>query len=279
MRHHHFLLPILCLASCALPGDAAWSGAHLNAFGGMLRSDSSGEMTDLAIDVGGLEETRGDFDIPSVEEDVIYAGARIGFAPFEIVYSQFGVDSTHSGNMTATGTFTGQPLSAPLAVDTRLDLSAQKLMAGLDIFNSGIFRIGLLVGVDQLGFNTFSIAAGADIPDPLGGPNLINQGDNISAITNEDLLVPMGGIRVDADIPITGLRFGGEYSGISVDVEDVAVDYWDLDLNLNYALTNSAELLIGYRDIDLDVTGEFEGNTMTMELALTGPYVALGVTF
>ena len=279
MRHHHFLLPILCLASCARPGDAAWSGAHLNAFGGMLRSDSSGEMTDLAIDVGGPEETRGDFDIPSVEEDVIYAGARIGFAPFEIVYSQFGVDSTHSGNMTATGTFMGQPLTAPLAVDTRLDLSAQKLMAGLDIFNSGIFRIGLLVGVDQLGFNTFSIAAGADIPDPLGGPNLINQGDNISAITNEDLLVPMGGIRVDADIPITGLRFGGEYSGISVDVEDVAVDYWDLDLNLNYALTNSAELLIGYRDIDLDVTGEFEGNTMTMELALTGPYVALGVTF
>jgi hypothetical protein len=89
----------------------------------------------------------------------------------------------------------------------------------------------------------------------------------------------MGGIRVDADIPITGLRFGGEYSGISVDVEDVAVDYWDLDLNLNYALTDSAELLVGYRDIDLDVTGEFEGNTMTMELALTGPYVALGVTF
>ncbi|MDP6849739.1 MAG: hypothetical protein QGH51_08715 [Planctomycetota bacterium] len=271
---HLLLLPFLFTVACALPGDAAWSGAHINAFGGMLQSDSSGALDNLTLDQNG-DITEGSLDIPSGSENVFYGGARIGFAPLEIVYSQFGVDSIHSGNMAVTGEFMGQPWNDDLAVNTTMDLQVQKLMLGLDIFNSGVVRVGLLAGVDQLGFNTFSIEAAESV-------GTINQGDTVSAISNEDLLVPMGGIRLDADIPITGLRFGGEYSGISIDVEDVVVDYWDLDLNLNYALTDNAELLVGYRDIDLNVEvkeGDFGMGTMDMELALTGPYAALGITF
>lgn len=282
MKQHNLLIPILVLtmsSSCALPGDSAWSGAHFNAFGGMIDVSSGGTVSDINITTPG-EELVGDLDMTSVKDNVFYGGARIGFAPLEFVYSQFAVDADHDSVMTAGGTFFGTLLTANLDATTNLDLSLRKLMMGMDIFNSGTFRIGLMIGVDELNFANFEVTTVDGIPDGLGlGGFLVDPGTSQIIVADEKVLVPMGGLRADVALPLSGLRFGAEYSGISIDVDDAQIEYWDLDVNLNYALMENVELLVGYRDISLDVAGDFGDAEMIAALGFNGPYFALGILF
>jgi len=270
-----FPLALIIAPACALPGDAAWSGAHLNAFGGMIQMENSGAMNNLVVGAGGAGDLEGDVDMGTSKDSVFYGGGRIGFAPLELVFSTFSVDSETLSSMSGTS-FNGVPLGG-LSMDATTDLSMniQKAMLGLDLFNSGVFRIGILLGVDQLSFNEWGVTShGFDD----GAGNTIGAGIREPIVSNEDVLVPMAGLRLDAEIPF-GIRAGVEYTGIDLDVEDIDVSYFDFDANLNYAFTDQIELIVGYRSIDFSLNGELDATTLDAELGFTGPYAALGIAF
>ncbi len=258
-------LTFLCLpflASCALPGDSAWSGAHVNAFGGMVLMSAEGSADEISVPDSTLGNLEGSLEFEKAEESSLYYGARIGFAPFELIFSDFGFSAEHPSSL--TGLFEGAPV-IDLDTTTDLDLSVRKAMIGIDILNTGVFRLGLLGGVDELAFSSFGITD-------------INTGRRQALLDDEQALVPMVGVRADLDLPLD-IRLGGELTGIQVDVDEISVSYFDLDANLNYAITNSIELLVGYRAIELDVDGSFDEASLNTAIEFGGPYAALGIKF
>lgn len=86
-----------------------------------------------------------------------------------------------------------------------------------------------------------------------------------------DELIPMGHVRADVDLPLTGLGVGAELNHISYD-GDSATDAE------GYISFNADPVYIqgGYRqfDVDVDASGDLKVDT-----ELSGPFVRLGVGF
>jgi hypothetical protein len=262
----------LLAPSCSMASDTAWAGLHAHGYGGMMLLSSEGSLDDVSSTVGGADVS-GAVDFDSADDSVLVYGARVGIAPFELVFADVAARTENGGTFAAGGTFAGNTLTADLASTTTLDLAVRKLLLGIDLLATDQFRLGLLVGVDEVSFDEVSVTAAEDAL--LG---LIQAGDREVVLSDENVFVPMVGVRADLQLPI-GLRLGGELSGISVDTSDVKVSYFDFDGNLNYAITENIEALAGYRYVTVDVDGSFDGTTFNSNLDLSGPYVALGIVF
>jgi len=289
-----FLCIALLLApACAIPGDAAWSGAHATGYGAGVSTTLSGSVNVPDINFGDVDEI-GDFDVSLAEgkSTSTFYGGRLGVAPFELIYSSFNHASDHpddfTGNLTVDGLGT---FNETVDYTTSLDFDLEKLMLGLDLFNSPTFRIGLLFGVDLMTFNEFGMSVTKDVvvDDPGGGSvTIIAAGDGYSIATNEQLPIPMIGIRLDALLPFSGLRAGIEASGFTLkldqEADSIDVTYLDIDANLNYAFNDFTEAMIGYRSISLELNGSIADGTgsntnITSDIDYSGPYFGVGFVF
>jgi len=294
-----FLCIALLLApACAIPGDAAWSDAHATGYGAGVSTTLSGSVSVPDIDFGDASDIT-DFDgtlsLAEGKSTSTFYGGRLGIAPFELIYSSFNHASDHPDQFTATLT---DPNSGSVFLDetvdytTSLDFDLEKLMLGLDLFNSPTFRIGLLFGVDLMTFNEFGMSVNEDIVvnDGLGGGDftIIAAGEGYSIATNEQLPIPMIGIRLDALLPFSGLRAGIEASGFTLkldqEADSIDVTYLDIDANLNYAFNDFTEAMIGYRSISLELNGSIADGTgsntnITSDIDYSGPYFGVGFVF
>jgi len=262
-----FLIAAALLApACAVPGDAAWSDLHANGFVGLYNTAARGDAS-LSGTSGGLT-ANGDLDIRESSESNLYYGVRAGFAPVELIFSGFSHDSTHGGEF--VGTLDGINFTAAADARTVLDFDLQRIAIGFDVLNLPVARLGLILGVDFFTFNEFSFTASS---------GAIERSYTIA--DNEDAPVPVVGIRADALVPATGLRFGGEMTGFKADVEDVEAEFFDLDLQVGYApLDNDwLELVLGYRMIDFDFDGELDDNNIDGNLEFDGFYWGVGITW
>lgn len=258
------LCALLLLPACAVPGDAAWSDLHANAFGGVymtgVRGDANLTSTAPAVD--------GQLDFDKETESNLYYGVRAGFAPVELIFSGFAHESTHGG--TFSGNLTGTNFSAAARATTKLDFDSQRLAIGFDAINLPVARIGLILGVDFFTFNEFSFTA--------------REGGNVASYSiadNEDVPVPIVGVRGDVGLPLTGLRAGAEISGFKADVEDVEAEFLDADVHLGWAPAGNEwfELLVGYRMIDFQFDGELDDTNVDGQIEMDGLYFALGIIF
>jgi hypothetical protein len=177
--------------------------------------------------------------------------------------------------------------SLDVNLSSSLDFDVQKILFELDLFNSPLFRVGLLLGADLMTFNSFGIEVTDDViyTDGLGDDHIIvEEGEGTSIATDLQLPIPMLGLRGDFLLPFTGLRAGVEVSGFSVDVEEVAVTYLDIDANLNYAFNDWTEAVIGYRSVTLDLSGDLDdgdGDTtnLVVDIKYAGPYFGVAFVF
>jgi hypothetical protein len=279
-----FLALVLLASACAIPGDAAWSDLHANVYGGGIATTLSGSVgaPELFDDASVDDFTTFDGTLNLTDGDSTSAlfGARFGFAPFELVVSQFNNSSNHSDVFIADlKDEAGDVVVFEESVDftTSLDFDLQKMLVGLDLFNSPSFRIGLLAGVDLMSFNGFGITIDETIS--FEGEVLVSEGTNYSIATTEQLPIPMVGLRGDVLLPFTGVRAGLEVTGFSVDVEDIAVTYLDWDLNLNYAFNDWTEAMVGYRSVALDIDGKVEETNITADIEYAGPYFGVSFVF
>ncbi|MBT4029457.1 MAG: hypothetical protein HOM77_03405 [Planctomycetes bacterium] len=274
--------------SCAIPGDAAWSDLHADVYAGSILTDLSLTTPEISItDDSGAIETTGDFDINDGNATGAIIGGRLGFAPFELVVSQFDYAASHAGTLSGTVTWGGVSgsLDAPIPISSNLDLSVQKLMLGIDILNTPAFRMGLLFGVDNFDFADFSITTEGD-GTVVGGPP-INSGETREIVTNKSLPIPMVGVRADALLPFAGIRAGAEATGLKVAIDDstqsIDITYLDIDANINYILwdltVTEVELRVGYRTIMMDLEGVIESNNLNADLEFSGPYFAISAVF
>ncbi|MBC8327547.1 MAG: hypothetical protein H8E31_02260 [Planctomycetes bacterium] len=274
MKIHASLL--LCLAftaaSCSVPSEAAWSGLHFNAYGGMLDVSTEGTVDNVKATSGGAN-VQGDVDLGAASDSVLLFGGRAGVAPFELVFSDLSFNTGNPSVFAAGGTFAGNVLTSNLRSTTTVDMAIRKMLLGIDVFATGVFRLGLLLGVDEVSFDELSVTA--DQSALLGA---ISPGDKQVVLSGESVFVPMVGARADIDLP-SGFRVGAELTGVAASTSDVDVSYFDFDGSLNYAITDNIEALLGYRYITINVDGSFDGTRLDTELDITGPYIAVGIVF
>ncbi|MEQ6884630.1 TIGR04219 family outer membrane beta-barrel protein [Salicola sp. Rm-C-2C1-2] len=103
-----------------------------------------------------------------------------------------------------------------------------------------------------------------------GEVTLKEQGGNTDTVEVDEFL-PMGHVRADVDLPLTGLGAGAELNYISFDGDSAT----DVE---GYISFNADPVYIqgGYRqfDVDVDASGD-----LNVDTELSGPFVRLGVGF
>ena len=260
MRFNRIYLLLACSAlipACAIPGDSPWSDLHVNV-------DAAGFNPTFEASAGRIARTGidGSFSINSKEEYTDLYGARFGFAPFEFSVSQFSYSRNQTGVF--NGTLGVIDLSPGTPVDSSLELTATKMMVGIDVLNTSIARVGILAGFDLLSFNKLS---------------LTNAGIVQNVLANQEVPVPIIGLRADVAIPGTDIRLGAEMTGISIDIDGIEASFFDHDINLNMEIFENAEAIVGYRIVDINIDGEIEATEINMDLSMSGPYFGVSVYF
>lgn len=278
-RVHYLLAAAALLPACSIPGDSAWSDLHANGFAAIYPVGVDGTAHNLSVsDSSGSGLTfDGDLSVSKARTTSFFYGARVGFAPIEVSASAFGYDGAHDSAISGGATFRGEslPIDETLDATTDLEFTTTKLMVGLDIFNSPLARIGVLGGVDFMEFDRFAMTANETI-SVLGTP-VVSSGDLQNVLVNESVPIPMLGVRADAQLPWTGLRIGGELSGLSAEVDSADISFLDMDVNLNYEPTRNVEVMVGYRRIDVDVSGTIEDAVIDFEMLVDGPYFGVSL--
>ena len=261
MRFNRIYLLLACSAlipACAIPGDSPWSDLHVNV-------DAAGFNPTFEASAGRIARTGidGSFSINSKEEYTDLYGARFGFAPFEFSVSQFSYSRNQTGVF--NGTLGVIELSPGTPVDSSLELTATKMMVGIDVLNTSIARVGILAGFDLLSFNKLS---------------LTNAGIVQNVLANQEVPMPIIGLRGDIAIPGTSISLGAEISGISIDVDDLEASFFDHNINLSMEIVKNAEVVVGYRTISLNIDGVIDNTQIqNMDLSMSGPYFGVSVYF
>ena len=274
---HLLLVGSALIPACAMPGDAPWSDLHVNAYaaGFTPTLEASSNSIVVLADNGVTAGLKGAFTVDAEKEYTRQYGARIGFAPFELSVSQFTYSRNQNGIINGGGTdgrFGDENLVGDLAVDSTFDIDATKVMIGIDIMNTSAARVGFLAGLDVLSFNEFSFTSQETKGD-------IEAGKHQNVLVNQEVAVPVIGLRGDIAIPGTDIRLGAEIAGISIDVDGAKASFFDHDINLNMEIFENAEAVIGYRAVNLNIDGEIEGTTINMDLSMSGPYFGVSVYF
>jgi hypothetical protein len=277
MRFTRIYLLLVCSAlipACAIPGDAPWSDLHANAYAAGLSSTleaSSGSITIPATAQTGA--FNGSFKVDAETEYTNQYGARIGFAPFEISVSQFSHSRSQNGVISGDdGEFLGEELVGDLAVDSTFDIDATKIMLGIDMMNTSVARVGVLVGLDVFRFNRLRFTAqeaNGNIP----------AGSFQDVLVDQEVPVPVIGLRGDIALPGTDIRLGAEISGVAIDIDVVKASFFDHDINLNMEIFENAEAVVGYRVVDLSIDGDIDSTVINMDLSMSGPYFGVSVYF
>ena len=274
---HRLLVCSALIPACAIPGDAPWSDLHVNAYAAGFTPTlevASNNIIVLGNNNAVLPALSGAFTVEAEKEYTRQYGARIGFAPFEVAVSQFSYSRSQNGTIDggSDGRFGDENLVGDLAVDSIFDIDATKVIIGIDMMNTSAARVGLLVGLDVFSFNEFSFTSQETKGD-------IGTGKHQNVLVNQEVPVPVIGLRGDIVIPGTGIRLGAEITGVSIDVDGVKASFFDHDINLNMEIFEHAEAIIGYRAVNLNIDGEIEATKINMDLSMSGPYFGVSVYF
>ena len=192
----------------------------------------------------------------------------MGFAPFEFSVSQFNYSREQNGVLRSGGNgfFRGNPFTKDFSIDSTLDIDTTKMMLGIDMVNTSEARVGVLVGFDVLSFNQFSFTAKST-------------GEVQNVLINQEVPVPVIGLRGDIAIPGTSIRLGAEITGISIGIDGVEASFFDNDINLNMEIFKNAEAVVGYRLVDINIDGDIAGTSINMDLSMSGPYFGVSAYF
>lgn len=264
-------LSALLLPACAVPGDAVWSGIQANASAGAYATSFGFEGDGVTVEdsSGSGFDFSGDIDLDDQTSTVLYAGARVGLAPFDLSISQFSYSESSDGTVSSASQFGGEPVSGDLAVGSDLDMSVAKMMLGIDVFNSGLFRVGIQGGVDYLDLNQFDLIAQEN-------KGSVQSGDVQTILEDQSIAVPILGVRGDVALPFR-IRLGGEISGTSVEFDEADVSMLDWDLNAHWQIFWHVELMVGWRSVIMDLDGSVDGTSMDVDMDFQGPYIGITV--
>ncbi|MDE0585946.1 MAG: hypothetical protein OSB63_04950 [Planctomycetota bacterium] len=276
MRFTRIYLLLVCSAlipACAIPipipGDAPWSNLHANAYASGFAPTLKASSTNIKIPGSSGPELSGSFSLDSEKVYTSQYGARVGFASYELSVSQFSYSRDQTGVFKSDDPLAefGDGVAGNFPINSTLDIDTTKMMLGIDILNTSVARVGVLLGFDLLSFNKFSLTEVSTGTIQ----NVLKEGQTVP--------VPIIGLRADVAIPGTDIRLGAEMTGISIDIDGIEASFFDHDVNLNMEIFENAEAIVGYRMVDISIGGDIEGTAINMDLSMSGPYLGVSVYF
>ncbi len=227
------------------------------------------------MDVSGDYAAKGssaDLNTAGLQEDDGYIGGRVDLDMGWPTISFSTQTTTHDGTGVLTDTLEvdGVVIPAAAIVNTDLDLSVHNLCVTYSIVPIPFFDV-LDVG---LGFGASLIQIDASIQEQAGNFDTIN--------ADEDVPLPTLAARIDLDLG--NFEASALFMGMSLDLGDVAADYYDFDVLAQYkvfGLENRfrAAIGLGYRSTAMDFEYEDSGDQIEVNVDLDGPYLALNFSF
>jgi len=186
-----------------------------------------------------------------------YARAVMDFGTPVLAISAFSFEDDGRGVLTQDF----GDISAGLSVLTDFELKSAKF--------SYLFEIPIGIGTIAPGIAVNYIDMSIFVRDTLG-----------VASENVELQapLPMGMARLEVDA-IPGVQVSAEAGYIKVDVEDVEAELIDIEALVEVTALDPFNLFVGYRSILFDGAGEVDGDSVDVELGLSGFIIGGGVHF
>ncbi len=168
--------------------------------------------------------------------------------------------SSWDGSGVLNADFGGIP--ATTAVDTELDLALHRIALTFDVLPSDMFELGLGFGLTV-----------ADIEAQVS--------DTGGALTESaDEVAPLPVLALRAGVRVWRLDFEALISGMTIDYDGDEATYLEADLSAKLALFGSpgsvnGSVMLGWRQIDLDVEYDDGDAAAAVDLSFSGPYFGL----
>jgi hypothetical protein len=245
------VLALVTLASCSAPQfSVAPTYGLFEPKGDVSYVTSGGASARNSVETLGLDDSEGTL------------GARADFkwgVPHLTVSTQA---SSWDGDGTLTADFGG--ISAGVNVESELDLALHRAILTFDVLPTDMFELGL-------GFGITAADIEAEVTDDLS--NTTESADEIAPIP---LLALRAGFR------IWRLDFEALVAGMSIDSGDDKATYLEADLNARLALFGepggvNGSLMLGWRQVDIDVEYTDDGDDVALDLTFSGPYFGLQI--
>ena len=206
---------------------------------------SGGDPIDVENDVGYDSEGHNNFSIRFAHPVPVIPNLRLRYNDIE---------HEGTGNLDRNITFQGQTYTVNEDVRSRVDLTHYDYTL---FYTAPIPVVTLDLGLNVKHFD---------------GEFYIESDNGLRREKEEiDEFLPMGHVRADVDLPLTGLGAGAELNYISYDGDSAT----DVEGYISY---NADPVYIqgGYRqfDVDVDASGD-----LNVDTELSGPFVRLGVGF
>ena len=268
MRLFVVLASLSLLPACVLPGSSPWNGLHAEASAAYFPVSGDISAGSVVATNGGSPDFEGGLRTDADESSSYLIGAKFGLAPIEVGVRTFGFDGTMSGQVIDGDFFNGNPTGGmDFDVTTDLELDAHQLLLGFDMVNLPPGRVALILGVDYLDVDTFSVATA----EVVGGMPI---GTRIELANDESVPLPVVGLRGDVWMPFN-LRAGATIVGGTLSYDDVDYDMIDLDVALHWEPGFQVEVVLGYRLLDLELDGDFGDTSFDGSIGFDGPYLGV----
>lgn len=250
------LLPLLLSSGCAIP-----SVDIIPRYGTM---DMSGDYAS--------NENSADLNTAGLQEDDGYVGGRVDLDMGVPTISFSTQTTTHDGRGVLTDTLEVNDVVIPATavVDTKLDLAVHNLCVTYSVVPIPFFDV-LDLGI---GLGASVIQIDAAIQE--------QSGDFDTITADED--VPLPTIAATASLDLGAFEASALFMGMSLDLGDVAADYYDLDVLAQYKVFGfedrfRAAVGLGYRSTVMDFEYDDAGDRIQLDMELDGPYLALNFSF
>jgi hypothetical protein len=155
--------------------------------------------------------------------------------------------------------FDDQSFLAGEQVQSRVETDLKSLLYNYDVLNKQVFKLGLRVGVDWLGFDATL--------DSVTTPT--------HAERSESVTIPAAGIGIVFE-PIPLLRFLGEINGSGGHISGNDVTFYDARLQAEIYWSHYYGITAGYRRVKIDAVVESTGK---VNLNQKGPYAGFIIRF
>jgi len=247
---------LLLCSSCAGPYIAAEARYGSMELDGDVAVASGAITGTNSLDAVGLDDEEGTF------------GARVDARWLMPHLTVYGSQSSFDGDGTLEADLTqgGSTIVAGTDVESELDFDMLNAVLTFDLFPGDTIEAGI-------GFGAALLALDASITDPVGAADIS---------LDEALPMPLVAARLGAKF--WRLDLEALLSGMAMDIDGNDATFYDLDLTARMRVLGSGDhttghLVLGYRQVALDVDYDDSGDAVELDLEFTGPYIGLRFLF
>ncbi len=217
---------------------------------------SSGPLTASAnLDALGLGD---DESTPGLRADFTWSGAHV-------ILSTTQMDFSGRGTLDATLSQGGVTIPLGATVDSNLDLGVHSGLFLWDLFPGDTIELAAGLGVTLLDFKM-------DITDT---------GTSLNIRADESLPIPV--LAANAGVNLGSFEGNLLVSGFSLSSGGNSGSFVDIDASLRYQLLGGdshlrGSFILGWRQLDISLDYDDNGDTIAGDIGVSGPYVALEFT-